>query len=157
MIRQSEERPVPHRPSPGAGDEAPVLQIMLVADTATPSRVRRRFRRWLDGLGWPRDHRDDIIVAVDEATANVVDHAYLGQRAGPIWIVARELAAGLRGHRHVEITVRDWGRWRPVPADPGFRGRGIAMMQAFMRRVDLRCRDDGTEIVLRSPAVQFSQ
>jgi anti-sigma regulatory factor (Ser/Thr protein kinase) len=130
------------------------LQIVLVADTAAPSRVRRRFRRWLDGLGWPRDHRDDILMAVDEATANVVDHAYPGQRAGPVQIVARRLAGRLRGH--VEITVRDWGCWRPVPADRGHRGRGLAMMKAFMHRVDLRCRDDGTEVVLRSPAVPLT-
>jgi anti-sigma regulatory factor (Ser/Thr protein kinase) len=131
---------------------------MLVADTATPSRVRRRFRRWLDGLGWPREHRDHSIMAVDKATANVVDHAYPGQRAGPIWIVARrQLASGLRGHRHVEITVRDCGGWRPIPADPGYRGRGLAMMKAFMHRVDLHCRDNGTEIVLCSPAVLLPQ
>jgi anti-sigma regulatory factor (Ser/Thr protein kinase) len=95
-------------------------------------------------------------LAVDEATANVVDHAYPGQRAGPVQIVARLLAGGLRGHRHVEITVRDWGRWRPVPADRGYRGRGLAMMKAFMHRVDLRCRDDGTEVVLRSPALRLT-
>jgi anti-sigma regulatory factor (Ser/Thr protein kinase) len=130
------------------------LQIVLVADTAAPSRVRRRFRRWLDGLGWPRDHRDDILMAVDEATANVVDHAYPGQRAGLVQIVARRPAGGLRCH--VEITVRDWGRWRPVPADRGYRGRGLAMMKAFMHRVDLHRRDDGTEVVLRSPAVRLT-
>ncbi|MHA6631514.1 ATP-binding protein [Pseudonocardia sichuanensis] len=130
---------------------------MAMADIAAPSRVRRRFRCWLDGLGWPRDLRDDIIMAVEEATANVVDHAYPGQPAGPIQIVARRLAAGLRGRRHVEITVRDWGSWRPIPADPGYRGRGLALMRAFMNRVDLRCRDNGTEIVLRSPAVHLPQ
>jgi serine/threonine-protein kinase RsbW len=153
MSLQSEEGPVPHRSSRGAGDGEPVLRIMLVADAATPSRVRRRFRGWLDGLGWPREHRDDIILAVDEAAANVVDHAYPGQRAGPMWIVARRLPGGLRGHRHVEVTVRDWGRWRPVPADAGYRGRGLAMMRALMHRVDIHCRDSGTKIVLRSPAV----
>lgn len=154
MSVQTEQRPVPDRPSGGAGDEAPVLHIMLVADTATPSRVRRRLRRWLDALGWPRDHRDDIITAVDEATANVVDHAY--PCAGPVHIVARQLAGGLRGHRHVAIMVRDWGCWRPAPADSGCRGRGLAMMKAFMHRVDLRRLDNGTEVILRSPAVQCS-
>ena len=74
MSVQTEEQPDPHRPA---------LRIMLVADTATPSLVRRQFRRWLDALEWPRNHRDDIIMAVDEATSNVVDHAYPGQRAGP--------------------------------------------------------------------------
>jgi anti-sigma regulatory factor (Ser/Thr protein kinase) len=156
MSLQTGERPSPRRPPRSAGDDAPALRIMLVADTAAPSRVRRRFRRWLDGLGWPRDQRDDILMAVDEATANVVDHAYPGRRAGPVHIVARLLAGGLRGHRHVEIAVRDWGRWQPVPADRGYRGRGLAMMKAFMHRVDLRCRDDGTEVLLRSPALRLT-
>ncbi|GAA5126657.1 hypothetical protein GCM10023320_42850 [Pseudonocardia adelaidensis] len=124
-----------------------------MADAAALSLVRRRFRRWLDGVGWPQDLGDEIIVAVDEAASNVVDHAYPGRRAGPMRIVARRLADGLRGHRHVEIAVRDWGRWQPAPTDPGYRGRGLAMMRAFMHRVDLWRMDEGTEVVMRSVAV----
>ena len=154
MSLHVDERPVPYGPQRSAGDEAPALRIMLVADAATLSLVRRRFRRWLDGLGWPRDLRDDIVTAVHEAAANVVDHAYPGQSPGPIRIVARRLAGGLRGQRHVEISVRDWGRWRPAPADPGTRGRGLAMMRALMHRVDLRRLDNGTEVTMRSVAVQ---
>jgi len=126
---------------------------MTMADAAALSRMRRRLRRWLDGLGWPQDLGDEVIMAVDEAASNVIDHAYPRQPAGPVRIIARRLVGGARGHRHLEIRVRDWGRWRPSPSDPGHRGRGLMMMRAFMHRVDLRHMDDGTEVVMRSVAV----
>jgi anti-sigma regulatory factor (Ser/Thr protein kinase) len=141
------ELPGAHRGRRGAAGEAEVLRIELAADAATPSLVRRRVRRWLDTLRWPLDHRDDIVTAVDEATANIVDHAYRGAPGGPMRITARRLVAG-----QLEISVRDWGRWRRIPAAPGHRGHGLTLMKAIMHRVDLRHHQNGTEVILRTVA-----
>ena len=127
---------------------------MATSTIVTTSWPGRRFRCWLDSLGGPPEYRDDIVIAVDEATADVVDHAYRGRRPGPVRIVARP-ARTMRGHRRVEVTVRDRGGWQPTPADPGYRGRGLAMMRVLMHRVDPRRLAEGTEIVLRSPAVDL--
>lgn len=45
--------------------------------------ARQQVRQWLDALGWPVEHAEDIELAVNEATANVVDHAYPPDAAMP--------------------------------------------------------------------------
>jgi anti-sigma regulatory factor (Ser/Thr protein kinase) len=49
--------------------------------------------------------------------------------------------------------VTDRGRWRPVPGDPGHRGRGIAMMRAVTDRVDIDYGAGGTTVRLVGRAV----
>lgn len=41
-----------------------------------PSLIRRAFRDWRGPLRWPADETTDLVLALDEAVANVVDHAY---------------------------------------------------------------------------------
>jgi hypothetical protein len=37
----------------------------------------------------------------------------------------------------VVISVIDTGRWRPPPADPGTRGRGLSMITALSEHVEI--------------------
>src|SRR4051812_23283297 len=148
------------RPRPGAGGAGPggppdELLIALPAVSTSTRRIRHRLGAWLAGWGWVEDGLDDIVMAVDEAVSNVVEHAYLLEQApGDVRVHAR--IAGGPGGRRAVVAVTDRGRWRPVPSDPGHRGRGLRMMDAFMASLRIERDDDGTEVTMTStvlPAV----
>jgi anti-anti-sigma factor len=51
----------------------------------------------------------------------------------------------------VTVTVRDGGTWRPAPADPGFRGRGLQIVGALATTVDVDRGPAGTTLRFRLP------
>jgi anti-anti-sigma factor len=51
----------------------------------------------------------------------------------------------------IAVRVRDRGRWRPAPADPGFRGRGLRVIRAVGHDVRVTTDSGGTEVVFRLP------
>ena len=55
--------------------------------------------------------------------------------------------------RLLRIRVCDTGRWRTPPADPGHRGRGIAMMRALVARAEITASAHGTEVTLLTETV----
>jgi serine/threonine-protein kinase RsbW len=140
-----------------AGAAAPAVDTLtmhMIAEPTTPSVVRARFRTWLEGHGWPADAVDDIILAVHEAVANVIDHAYAPESTGDVAVTAALLGEG--GRRRVLIVVRDRGRWRSPPTDPGCRGRGLQMVRSCMDDVEIlpgAHSRDGTEITMLSAPV----
>jgi serine phosphatase RsbU (regulator of sigma subunit)/anti-sigma regulatory factor (Ser/Thr protein kinase) len=102
--------------------------------------LRNLLRRWLAGHGATSDETYDITVAVQEAAANAVEHAYApGMNA---FSVNAE-------HRDGEITVvvADRGNWRSARGKN--RGRGLPLMQGLMESVDVRREEGGTSVVLR--------
>jgi serine/threonine-protein kinase RsbW len=130
------------------------LTVHLLAEPTTPSVVRARFRKWLEGHGWPADAVDDVILAVHEAVANVIDHAYPAEYTGDVAVIATLLADG--GQRRVRIIVRDRGRWRSPPTDSGYRGRGLQMVRTCMDDVEVlpgMNSRGGTEITMLSASV----
>jgi serine/threonine-protein kinase RsbW len=92
----------------------------------------RRLRLTEDGLF-------DVDLAVEEAAANIVRHAYGPDRAGDIQVVTEILADALR------ITLTDWGL--PFRADPSYLdvnvslearaegGMGVLLIQKLMDSV----------------------
>jgi serine/threonine-protein kinase RsbW len=137
-----------------AGSVVDTLTVHLLAEPTTPSVVRARSRKWLEGHGWPADGVDDVILAVHEAVANVIDHAYPAGYTGDVAVIATLLADG--GQRRVQVVIRDRGRWRSPPADPGCRGRGLQMVRSCMEDVEIlpgTNSRDGTEITMLSASV----
>ena len=51
-------------------------RLRAPASLATPRRVRAELRRWLVALRWSEEEAADIVLAVDEAVSNAVEHAY---------------------------------------------------------------------------------
>jgi serine/threonine-protein kinase RsbW len=128
------------------------LRVELPADQAVCSIARERVGRWLDVRGWASDDRDDVVLAVHEALANVVDHAYRGRAPGAVVLVAT-IRLHAVDQAQVVVSVQDRGRWRPVPRDAGHRGHGLKMMNGCMLEVDIRPGDDGTEVVMTGRVV----
>jgi anti-sigma regulatory factor (Ser/Thr protein kinase) len=128
------------------------LLMALPAVSTSTRRVRQRLRAWLTGWGWADDDLDDIVMAVDEAVSNVVEHAYLAQPGpGDVRVHVR-ISVGV-GERRAVVAVTDKGRWRPVPGDPGHRGRGLMMMDRFMASLRIDRGDAGTVVTMTSAAL----
>ncbi|HET9255755.1 MAG TPA: ATP-binding protein [Pseudonocardiaceae bacterium] len=133
---------------------AAVLHHTVRSELAAPSIVRRRLRRWLSGVAWPSGEAEDLVYAVSEAVTNAAEHAYPSETDGTITINAHHELID-HAHRRVVITVSDRGRWRPPPIDPGFRGRGIAMMRALTEALRIDAGSNGTRVHMTSRAVQI--
>lgn len=110
------------------------------------SGLRRAATTWAELVGLTEDAVYDLELALGEAAANVVDHAY-PDGGGEFGTTLEWTGHGVR------VTVADQGRWRPEPDDPGYRGRGLAMIRAISDEVDLDSGDDGTTIRFHVPAV----
>ena len=76
--------------------------------------VREAMRSWLASAGVDAGDGEVVVLAAGELCANAVEHAYpAGSDAAVEVALAREPGGGLT------LVVRDRGRWRPPPADPG--------------------------------------
>jgi anti-sigma regulatory factor (Ser/Thr protein kinase) len=116
------------------------LDTSWPASTDTLAAMRPLLRRWLDRWGAAEDEAYDIIVAVQEASANAVEHAYAPGEA--TFDVSAEHAHGV-----ITFTIRDRGNWRAPRGQ--HRGRGLSMMRALMEDVDVTHDERGTLVVLR--------
>ncbi len=116
---------------------------LLIEEDASPRRlsdVRHRFAAWLEANGIEGPVADDIILVVNEACTNSVEHAYRGREPGRMRVEA-QLRDG-----HVQICVADSGSWKTPPADPGTRGRGLVLIHKISDEVEVRGTDDGTSV-----------
>jgi anti-sigma regulatory factor (Ser/Thr protein kinase) len=91
--------------------------------------------------GYAATDAEAMILAVNEAAANAIEHGYR-DRPGTVEVHGRARDGS------VEVTITDHGSWREVDGDPA-RGRGIALMRTLMDEVDVRPSQDGTTVVLR--------
>jgi serine phosphatase RsbU (regulator of sigma subunit)/anti-sigma regulatory factor (Ser/Thr protein kinase) len=128
---------------------------VIVVCLRVPARILARFRRALpahpDELRelraalreWLAIHASEraapaLMLAVGEACANAIEHAY---SAGPPGLI--EVAVDQHEGGTLSVRVRDFGRWRPTSDGPAStRGKGIGIMRSvttqFARQSDER-------------------
>ena len=116
------------------------LHLTLPAEPRTLSHVRRVLRRWLHERGADEGDIAEMTIAVSEACANAIEHAYAPSPA------TFELH-GWTNNGEVTMTVRDDGHWRPPRGQN--RGRGLSIIVAAMDDVQIDRTADGTEVVMR--------
>ena len=116
------------------------LHLTLPAEPRTLSHVRRVLRRWLNERGADEGDIAEMTIAVSEACANAIEHAYAPTPA------TFELH-GWADDGEVTVTVRDDGHWRPPRGHN--RGRGLSIIVAAMDDVQIDRTADGTEVVMR--------
>ncbi|WP_067709630.1 SpoIIE family protein phosphatase [Nocardia yamanashiensis] len=128
------------------------LHLDLPAAAHELSGIRRALKSWLAAAAIPADVATDLIAAANEAVSNSIEHAYRDGEPGRVELIAES------GIDTVTLVVTDTGNWRPLPADPGHRGRGIAMMRALTDQLDIDHTGPGTRVrmLLKLPAVAFS-
>jgi serine phosphatase RsbU (regulator of sigma subunit)/anti-sigma regulatory factor (Ser/Thr protein kinase)/anti-anti-sigma regulatory factor len=127
------------------------LGARLPADPAQLSGVRRAVRDWTIAAGLTADAAEDLQLALGEALANAVEHAYSGGGEGECEYRVARAADG-----SIDVEVTDTGRWRPPPADRGFRGRGLELISVLAQDVEIVHGDDapagaGTRVRFRFP------
>jgi serine phosphatase RsbU (regulator of sigma subunit)/anti-sigma regulatory factor (Ser/Thr protein kinase) len=115
------------------------LRARWPAEPGSLADARHVVGRWV--RRWTSDRReaDDVVMAVQEACSNAVEHAYAPGRAF-FEVHARHTDGEIR------IEVRDAGRWRAPRGK--HRGRGLPIMEALMDAVEVERGDDGTVVRL---------
>ncbi len=124
---------------------SPVASLDFIGVPGSPERlslIRRSLSQWAAAAVLPPHDVEDLGIAVYEAMANVLDHAY--DRWQHCYF---DLHAERTGDR-VEVVVADSGRWRTPPDDPGHRGRGLALIERLAHHVDLRHDERGTTVAM---------
>ena len=123
-------------------EETPIqLRLRLDADARVLADVRRALRRWLRRRA-DAGERDivEITMAVNEACANAIEHAYTPAPA------EFELHASF-ADGEVAVVISDRGRWRSPRG--AHRGRGLTMMETAMDEVKVDAGPAGTRVTLR--------
>ncbi len=125
-------------------ERRPDLHLHVPAEAEQLSGVRAALREWLRGLGVGPDDLNALLHAAYEACTNAIEHAYPPDAGGEI-----RVDGGLGDDGSLEITVRDHGRWRTPPTDPGTRGRGLMLMRGLLDAAEIRPGPEGTLVLLR--------
>jgi anti-sigma regulatory factor (Ser/Thr protein kinase) len=116
------------------------LRIEVPATADRLAQIRRRLLDWMEPIGVPGDVRADIVLAVNEAASNSVEHAYRGDNDG-VMVVEASVANG-----RIVICVSDHGEWRTPSAEPTTRGRGLPIIRAVGDGVQVLSSASGTTV-----------
>jgi serine/threonine-protein kinase RsbW len=128
------------------------------ADPEQLAVIRRELSGWLAPLELSEMEVADVVLAVDEAAANAVRHAYGPDEAGfvelTLWTEPGTTESGTTESGTTEpatlcIEVVDHGSWRPPADRPAEGGRGIPLMNHMSESVLIHYDDRGSRVLLR--------
>jgi serine/threonine-protein kinase RsbW len=135
---------MPHAPS----DQTEYVHLTLPATPEHLQTLRHEVMRCLAPLPMAQDRREEVLLAVGEAAANSIEHAYDPDEAGVVeltfWTESDALC----------VEICDRGRWREPPASPhrpGQGGLGFVLMRRLIDCVLIRHAARGTKVLLRHP------
>ena len=118
------------------------------ADPAQLTVIRHELARWLAPLSLSEEEVADVVLAVDEAAANAVRHAYGPDEAGIVELTLWTEAEGTPSAT-LCIEVVDHGHWRPPAEQPVEGGRGIGLMSTMAEAVLIQYDGRGSRVLLR--------
>ncbi|MGB3771381.1 MAG: ATP-binding protein [Rhodococcus sp. (in: high G+C Gram-positive bacteria)] len=130
---------------PRSRDTARLSWSELSAQPRFITDTRVHFGRWLEQLELDSTKTYDIILAVYEAMANVVEHAYRSQGATATPNVF-DLNATLEDSR-LEVAVVDHGTWSDAVPGP-LRGRGLPLIETLSDDVTVASAESGTTVTM---------
>jgi serine/threonine-protein kinase RsbW len=109
----------------------PDMELALAARAENIAVVRYALGGLGEAFAVPEPKLSDIRLAVTEACANVVVHAYPDGHYGPMEVIAS------KDEEALTVLVRDWGRGiGPRPDSPGL-GLGLSLIAALADSVQL--------------------
>ena len=132
---------------PSRSDRAEYVRLTLPARAEHLCRLRHALYEFLGALPLTRDRQDEIVLAVGEAAANAVEHAYRHQEPGVIDVTVWTESEALC------VEIRDHGRWREPSSGPRpvGQGMGIVLMRRLIDCVLIHHDHRGTNVLLRHP------
>jgi PAS domain S-box-containing protein len=110
--------------------------------------IRHRLAVWLRSNDVPDALAADIVLVVNEACTNCVEHAYRGHPVGSMLLEVNATDGEIRAR------VTDAGSWKKPAAKPGNSGRGLVLMRALSDSMEIDNSPTGTtvDISFRLPA-----
>ncbi len=121
-----------------------VFRRVFAAHPGELRKLRAAMRTWLDERQIRGDDRDALLIAVGEACANAIEHAYQGREPGDVVVEIEQ------GDHAIEVAVRDFGRMSP-PLQAEERGRGSAIMRELTTDFTRDSAAEGTTVRFRLP------
>jgi anti-sigma regulatory factor (Ser/Thr protein kinase) len=120
--------------------------IEVVATAERLAEIRHRLATWLEPIGVSSAGIADIVLVVNEACTNCIEHAYRGLDPGLIRVEANQ------DDERIVVDIADHGVWQPPGSQPSTRGRGLPIMRAVSDGVDLKSSPEGTTVRMRFDA-----
>ena len=120
--------------------EQPRLELNVPPNPWALQAMRATTHRWLAHLSTDDTEIYEVVLAVNEAVENAIEHGQHSRGQDISLVLERE-------GDQLEMTIRDQGIWRD--ADSGDRGRGLTLMRAVMDDVAVDTSPTGTVVVLR--------
>ena len=111
--------------------------------------IRHELADWLAPLRLTDNETADVVLAVDEAAANAVRHAYGGDESGVVELTLWTEAGTATEPPTLSIEVVDHGHWRPPAETPTDGGRGIPLMNNSVESVLIHFDSRGSRVLLR--------
>ncbi|MGX1776979.1 ATP-binding protein [Nocardia brasiliensis] len=128
----------------GLHQGVPSLQLEFSAVAEELGRVREALRSWLAQAGIEQRFAYDLLLAVNEACSNSIEHGHGGD-GGPITLRAYADTV-------IRVVVSDTGHWLDRPPDRTTdRGRGLAMMRALVPDIRVTSDESGTTVEFVAP------
>src|SRR5271157_3764639 len=93
--------------------------------------IRHRLAEWLRAADVPDALAADIVLVVNEACTNCVEHAYRGHRVGTMLLEVNT------ADDEIQARVTDSGSWKTPATNPGNSGRGLVLMRALSDTMEL--------------------
>jgi serine/threonine-protein kinase RsbW len=140
-------RPTPTTDRRGTGE----LWLDQSAVPPTVRVLRTAVRAWAIRAGLEIETVEAVVLAVDEAVTNAVEHAHasdpvapagVGPSPGPGRVTLGAAGRGCGGG--VAVAVGDDGTWQPPADDPGHRGRGVQLIGRLADRSTITTSEHGT-------------
>lgn len=120
------------------------LQVLIPADATQLANLRHVQREWGANIGLDEELQEILLLAVQEAASNAVEHAYWSAATPGVVEVSFWLDTDA-----VNVKVVDSGNWRPPTGDSPFRGFGLTMMRSLVDFVSIDPGAHGTTVFLR--------
>lgn len=118
------------------------LEIDVLATPDQLSGIRDQITAWLQATGIPDELAGDIVLVVNEACTNSIEHAYRATAPGRMVVCAEAKGRG------ISIRVADFGSWKLPDSNPRTRGRGVPLMRAVSGDVLLDGTSTGTTVTM---------
>lgn len=111
----------------------------LAPDVARLAPLRRSLSSWLEKAGVADPPRGDLVLATHEAATNAIEY---GAPKRPF-----DVRGSVVG-RVVTVAISNEGRWSEIRRDNDDRGRGLALIEAMVTKMEIDTDRRGTTVRL---------